>query len=70
MSAQKKSMLPFYLRMLIAIAYIIMGIIMLTTDAGFYMTGTKLFGTIFGIACLAYGAFRMYRARQILTENN
>ncbi|MBL7816062.1 MAG: hypothetical protein JNL70_13680 [Saprospiraceae bacterium] len=64
MREQRKSMLPFYFRMLIALGYLVIGIIMLTTDAGLLMTGTKTFGWVFGFGCIAYGLFRMYRARQ------
>lgn len=62
MSEERKSMLPFYFRILIAIGYLSIGTIMLTTEAGFYMTGSKTFGWVFGIGCLAYGFFRIYRA--------
>ncbi len=64
MDEQKKSMLPFYFRMLIAVAYIVLGMIVLTTDAGFIMTGSKAFGWVFGSLCLIYGIFRIYRARK------
>ena len=64
MSEQRKSMLPFYFRMAIAIAYIVLGFVVLNTDAGFIMTGSKTFGYIFGSLCLAYGLFRIYRARK------
>ena len=64
MSEQRKSMMPFYFRMSIAIAYIVLGMVILTTDAGFIMTGSKAFGWVFGSLCLAYGLFRIYRARK------
>ena len=63
MGEQRKSMIPFYIRMLIAAGYIVIGIIMLTSEAGYLMTGNKAFGWIFGIGCILYGLFRMYRAR-------
>jgi hypothetical protein len=66
MSEERKSMLPFYVRMLIGIAYIAIGVIMLTTKAGVVMTDSKVFGWVFGIGCLAYGGFRLYRAREAL----
>ena len=64
MKEDRKSMLPFYFRVFIALGYIVIGIIMLTTKAGLMMTGNKSFGFVFGIACLGYGAFRIYRARK------
>jgi hypothetical protein len=66
MYEQKKSMVPFYFRMLIALGYMAIGYIMLTTNAGLVLTGTKIFGWVFGGGCLAYGLFRMYRAREVL----
>jgi uncharacterized membrane protein YebE (DUF533 family) len=68
MSEERKSMLPFYIRMLIGMAYIAIGVIMLTTKAGVVMTNSKVFGWVFGIGCLAYGTFRLYRARQVLNN--
>jgi uncharacterized membrane protein YebE (DUF533 family) len=68
MSEERKNMLPFYIRVLIGLSYIAIGVIMLTTKAGFYMTNSKIFGWVFGIGCLAYGVFRMYRAQQVLKD--
>ena len=70
MSEQQKSMLPFYFRMLIAIGYMVIGVIMFTTDAGLLMTGNKAFGWIFGFGCIAYGLFRMYRARKGMDKSS
>lgn len=70
MSEQRKNMLPFYFRMLIALGYMVIGIIMLTTEAGLVMTGNKSFGWVFGIGCIVYGLFRMYRARKGLDRSS
>ncbi len=56
-----KNQLPFYFRMFLALAYIVMGLIILTTPAGEYMTGRKSFGMVFGALCIIYGVFRGYR---------
>jgi hypothetical protein len=69
MQEQRKSMVPFYFRMLIAIGYIAIGIIMLTSNAGYVMTGSKVFGWVFGIGCIVYGLFRMYRAGKGLDKS-
>ena len=68
MSEERKSMLPFYMRILIALGYIAIGLIMFNTNVGEMMTGSKNFGWFFGSLCLAYGLFRIYRARKVLNE--
>ena len=62
-------MLPFYVRILIGLGYITIGIIMLSSaKAEKAILDSVLIGRTFGIACLAYGLFRVYRARQVLNE--
>jgi uncharacterized membrane protein HdeD (DUF308 family) len=56
-----KSQMPFYFRMFLALGYIILGIVALTTPAGELMTGSKVFGMVFGILVIIYGIFRAYR---------
>lgn len=68
MNEERKSMLPFYIRMLVGLGYIAIGVIMFTTNAGVLMVGSKVFGWVFGVACFAYGIFRMYRARKVLNN--
>ena len=68
MSEERKSMLPFYVRMLIALGYITIGIIMFTTKAQTVILDSKPLGIAFGSLCLAYGLFRIYRARKVLNN--
>ena len=56
--------LPFYFRMLIGLAYVIMALVFFTTNLGESKLGNQKIGYAFGIACLIYGCFRMYRAVQ------
>jgi hypothetical protein len=53
--------LPYYFRMFVALGYIVIGVIALTTNAGEMMTGSKAFGMAFAFGCIAYGLFRAYR---------
>ncbi len=69
MREQRKSMIPFYFRVLIAIGYLAIGLIMLNSNAGEVMTGSKTFGYVFGFGCLVYGLFRIYRARKGLDKS-
>jgi hypothetical protein len=58
----RKSSIPYYFRMFLGIGYIAIAAIFLTTKAGFYLLGDQKYGYAFGVACLVYGCFRMYRA--------
>lgn len=53
--------LPYYFRMFLALAYVILGIFLMSTKAGEQITGKKEFGLIFGLVCIIYGLFRAYR---------
>lgn len=70
MSEERKSMLPFYFRMFISIGYLVLGMVVLTTDVGLIMTGSNAFGWVFGSLCLIYGLFRMYRARKGMDKSS
>lgn len=56
-----KNQLPYYFRMFIALGYIVIGGIVLTTNAGEVLTGNRTFGFVFAFACIVYGIFRAYR---------
>ena len=56
-----KNQLPFYFRMFIALGYIILGIVAITTPAGEMMTGRKSYGIAFAVLCIGYGIYRAYR---------
>jgi hypothetical protein len=58
----RKSALSYYFKMFLGMGYIAIAIIFLTTEAGTLLIGSKGFGWAFGMACLVYGLFRMYRA--------
>lgn len=51
----------YYLRMFIGVAYIIMGLVFLMTEAGEKLVGNKMLGLAFGGLLAIYGAFRFYR---------
>jgi hypothetical protein len=58
----RKSSIPYYFRMFLGIGYLAIAAIFLSTKAGLYLLGNQNYGYAFGIACLIYGCFRMYRA--------
>lgn len=56
-----KNQVPYYFKMAIAVGYIILGLMALTTGAGEALVGNKTIAIVFGLACIVYGAFRIYR---------
>ncbi len=58
----RKSSIPYYFRMFLGLGYLAIAAIFLSTKAGLYLLGNQNYGYAFGIACLVYGCFRMYRA--------
>ena len=58
----RKSSIPYYFRMFLGLGYLAIAAVFLTTQAGFLLLGNQNYGYAFGIACLIYGCFRMYRA--------
>lgn len=59
-----------YFRMAIAVTYIIMGIIFLSTNAGEILFGKKILGLLLGGLFIIYGGFRFYRAQQRWDKNS
>ena len=59
-----------YIRMAIAVTYIILGIIFFSTNAGELIFGQKKYGLILGALFVIYGAFRFYRAQQKWDKNS
>ena len=58
----RKNSIPYYFRMFLGLGYLAIAAVFLTTQAGFLLLGNQNYGYAFGIACLIYGCFRMYRA--------
>ena len=50
--------MPYYIRMFLALAYIVLGIVVLSSD--FYQIGKK-YSMLFGALLIGYGIFRAYR---------
>lgn len=58
----RKSSIPYYFRMFLGLGYLAIAAVFLSTQAGYLLLGNQNYGYAFGIACLVYGCFRMYRA--------
>lgn len=52
---------PYYIKMLLAITYIIFGVVILTSDIVNLFAVKKEYMIIFGILCIIYGLYRGYR---------
>lgn len=59
----------FLLRAAIAIGYIVLGVLLLTMPLTLKILN-KTTQPLFAVVLLAYGSFRMYRAVQMLKEEN
>jgi hypothetical protein len=69
----KKTMnnqVPYYIKMFLALGYIAIGIIVLTSDAGVALTGRKEYAFAFGALCIIYGIYRAYRNQKKWDETN
>jgi uncharacterized membrane protein HdeD (DUF308 family) len=53
---------PYLFRMLLGVAYIALGVFVLTTDkATAFLGNRKSMAIVLGILCIIYGCFRIYR---------
>lgn len=56
-----KNQMPYYIRMFIALGYVVGGIICLTTPFAAQRLESKFYGMMLGVVLLSYGLFRAYR---------
>jgi uncharacterized membrane protein HdeD (DUF308 family) len=56
-----KNHIPYYIRMFIALGYIVGGIICLTTPLAEMALESKKYGLLLGVLLIVYGLFRAYR---------
>jgi uncharacterized membrane protein HdeD (DUF308 family) len=56
-----KNQMPYYIRMFIALGYIVGGTICLTTPIAENALDSKKYGMLLGVLLIVYGLFRAYR---------
>jgi hypothetical protein len=65
-----KNQAPYYFRMFIALGYIVLGVIFLTSKGGELLLGSKTMSLLLGGACIVYGLFRMFRNQKKWDKTN